>query len=136
MRISDWSSDVCSSDLIPEAFQVPTGQALLEDVADIDLLLELLVRQGEKIALHDPGAEQRSTVGGGEQMQPDGHRPCALAEDRHLFGIAAKVADIAPHPGKRELLVHEPVVSGKLVGSQETEQPQPLLAAAQNDVPD
>src|SRR3546814_17399925 len=43
MRISDWSSDVCSSDLAPEKLCVgadPTSGIELPDAPDLDLLLE------------------------------------------------------------------------------------------------
>src|SRR3546814_15395414 len=34
MRISDWSSDVCSSDLYPGDYLVPVGQALAAEYGD------------------------------------------------------------------------------------------------------
>src|SRR5205809_4609135 len=34
-----------------------------------------------------------------------------LAEDRHVLRITAELGDVAVHPAKRGLLVHEPVVA-------------------------
>src|SRR3546814_13574040 len=73
MRISDWSSDVCSSDLNPEIRLVPHPQAMDEDslsaaVAAVDVVLDcsdnFSTREAVNAACVTAGKDRKSVVTG------------------------------------------------------------------------
>src|SRR3546814_1082116 len=54
MRISDWSSDVCSSDLQPvEPHEPPNGRVLLGPAMRLDLMLDMVGDPGGRYAIRD-----------------------------------------------------------------------------------
>src|SRR3546814_9437589 len=99
MRISDWSSDVCSSDL------QPLGTGLLPAQGRLDRVAELLLRTGH--ALNQLDGLATSDVDGGQQLQVVTHatdprrhphadltRSCTVVARRPVVG----------HPGGSERL--------------------------------
>src|SRR3546814_20438861 len=115
MRISDWSSDVCSSDLLPddlaraevadEAHRARMAETAIEGAAD-------LARYAERspIGVGDEHHLIFLPVGGGEQ-------PFARAVARHLRLAHRRAADDAPvgQPGAPLLcVVGHPLAIGKL----------------------
>src|SRR3546814_21019527 len=65
MRISDWSSDVCSSDLLESSVPVVSGQSLLElgDPGQIEIEVEALSTDAVKL---QPGMAARVLRWGGD----------------------------------------------------------------------
>src|SRR3546814_19289833 len=57
MRISDWSSDVCSSDLTAAAWWIagPDGEAWVARLEDDDLVFRIVGDESEVLRLSEPG---------------------------------------------------------------------------------
>src|SRR3546814_15291387 len=76
MRISDWSSDVCSSDLGLKGFDVATGAALAEGLAGAGEEGEVADEEGAESGvggqlgevLGEPGAGDRKSVVSGKSV--------------------------------------------------------------------
>src|SRR3546814_5596457 len=101
MRISDWSSDVCSSDLEGEAAE--RGAAIIDRVAALDLLCPPARDAGfQRVAPPQPGARhgerhQQQQEGGSDSqagrahgrhdscgqaaVQPESARPCNRSDE-------------------------------------------------------
>src|SRR3546814_16486567 len=78
MRISDWSSDVCSSDLQPELAAQPAGQPGDDQpVRLVQVIPEVRVGQPRAVVLLDPLHAERRQVGS---------RPQAGLVAQHLVG--------------------------------------------------
>src|SRR3546814_3140698 len=101
MRISDWSSDVCSSDLSPGLFRV-TGRAKAGDVAQLESEFRRLSHRD--LVMHLQPAT-RAAVGAFESVAP-----LRLQAQRGPSGIAidavavphTHVADLAFEAGRSE----------------------------------
>lgn len=78
----------------------------------------VLVREAERIALHDGRLEKARAPGTDEGMQPDRFRSRALAEQRHVVPIAAEIGDVPLHPLERPDLVAETEVVVAVVGEE------------------
>src|SRR3546814_2222099 len=87
MRISDWSSDVCSSDLGEDAGQVGPGTRLGEELAP-----ELVAAQD----LGDPGPLLLLAGVGEQRGQDDAHRHPAGDPARQGQRVARRL--LLPHP--------------------------------------
>src|SRR3546814_11996982 len=70
MRISDWSSDVCSSDLLSDVLEVEETAAFADDVEEVAVLAGRGVRPFAGRALAGCGA-----------VYPDEHRPAGAVLD-------------------------------------------------------
>src|SRR3546814_13221238 len=88
MRISDWSSDVCSSDLVVDRDQFQPAVGAFEDFADF---------------LGDEGHEVDDLFRGSSEL---GAQPLVLHTDAHRTGVAMALAH---HEDRKS------VVSGKSV---------------------
>src|SRR3546814_6170318 len=97
MRISDWSSDVCSSDLVEQVF----GGTHLEFARRLDVeLFDDAVVDEHRIALAARAEAETRSV----HLQPDGLRELAVAvgEHRHLAFSLVGLAPRAHDEGDRK----------------------------------
>src|SRR3546814_2808692 len=96
MRISDWSSDVCSSDLVEDVFDIREEGELF---AHVELRPQVEIHPRADVAVHDiqlvvelsaPGIAQAS-------IDPERFALIADAENTPPFGQAVehRIADIA-----------------------------------------
>src|SRR3546814_11990374 len=60
MRISDWSSDVCSSDLIETFIDLLKRQHVCDQVVDVDLLVHVPVDDFRQVGATACAAERRA----------------------------------------------------------------------------
>src|ERR1019366_9020543 len=72
--------------------------------------LEKLLEDHVGAAFRDRMREQAGRRGRGE-LAIDAMTARRLAEDRDVSRVAPEVCDVALHPGHRELLIHQPVVT-------------------------
>src|SRR3546814_3923004 len=80
MRISDWSSDVCSSDLTTQADRRSKGQARRASHWSYEAERPLSRRQGESL-LVEPGTPLRGVqIDAGHGAAP---YPCAIRSEEH-----------------------------------------------------
>src|SRR3546814_589408 len=91
MRISDWSSDVCSSDLAPSTptrpscagASAPVAEQLTEQVRRIEAALGLVLRARSAFGVGSPEALVRPLVAGRVDL--------AAIEPRSLLGIGEQI---------------------------------------------
>src|SRR3546814_13820208 len=70
MRISDWSSDVCSSDLIETFIDLLKRQHVCDQVVDVDLLVHVPVDDFRHVGATACAAERRADpAAAGDQLE-------------------------------------------------------------------
>src|SRR3546814_9883969 len=120
MRISDWSSDVCSSDLIAHRFifelQFAAPQQCVEilvhrsAVADLrDLIVLVVIKEGAEVDRHS-AAEQRVLHADLERIDIFGLEGPAIfdagqAQDREPAGISVKQIRSEEHTSELQSLI-------------------------------
>src|SRR3546814_19955416 len=92
MRISDWSSDVCSSDLIPAVsdFDSPTGKGALGIVEGKRITL------GNARFLDEAGVTTSSLATQAAQLRADGATAIFMGVDSKVAGIFAIADPLTP----------------------------------------
>src|SRR3546814_4832809 len=88
MRISDWSSDVCSSDLISERLHDVQDAATLQiSDAEAEALRQRLCNVGNFRNLEAAAAETRIGVSCQREIVPPRARDRHMTERRHAFAV-------------------------------------------------
>src|SRR3546814_10326133 len=84
MRISDWSSDVCSSDLLVDDADIETGSAHVggDDIAQFGLQREMLAGRDSG---HWPGMHRLQCIGGIELRHAAG-----VVADQHRLVVTLR----------------------------------------------
>src|SRR3546814_11536463 len=62
MRISDWSSDVCSSDLRAAALDIVNSQSGFEIMAEVNARIAAMIARAEGVLREDTDDADRATV--------------------------------------------------------------------------
>src|SRR3546814_20076521 len=98
MRISDWSSDVCSSDLIPIAVDGNSGVALVARRLAVDLEVAALRRASgsETLGGDGPAVDSKAVTSPGHHAAAS--RFHAAARDRHRL-VSGKSLSVRVAPG-------------------------------------
>src|SRR3546814_11210916 len=104
MRISDWSSDVCSSDLLDEVAVAPDARIGLEVGGAVALVVRV-VPEADRHAGEGLHADQLALLAG--------HRPAAVVVDLYRHAEAAALDLAAPHRADRIAADH----AGDVVGA-------------------
>src|SRR3546814_8499080 len=92
MRISDWSSDVCSSDLLDEVSVAPDARIGLEVGGAVALVVRV-VPEADRHAGEGLHADQLALLAG--------HRPAAVVVDLYRHAEAAALDLAAPHRDRK-----------------------------------
>src|SRR3546814_21084065 len=97
MRISDWSSDVCSSDLLQRLHRAPFDAVLISEIGISLFVIALHRRQAREVDEHAGG---RGRVGAGEGTM---RRAAAqvIAEGARRRGLGERVGDAGPVRSER-----------------------------------
>src|SRR3546814_15760310 len=119
MRISDWSSDVCSSDLVAPPLGAPQADCGIRSlafgaavVAEVLLLAVVVVLAVGRVLLLPVGGDigQGEAVVAGDVVQPGPAVPSVAVEGAGraaprpghvLGGVGAAAPDLAPTPAER-----------------------------------
>src|SRR3546814_16183348 len=102
MRISDWSSDVCSSDLLDDAHRIPVDVVIHEEIAVLKVLaFGNAVRADEKVNLALARHFLRPLLGAGRKGAQD--RTHIRAQAGQAGFVRAGAADPGEVDAKRRM---------------------------------